>query len=179
VGPSLAAAASVIASGGGTWREAIAAVQAAGLALEGGRILPQGMTRLHHIGIASSDARHDAEQWARLLGYHPVGEMIHDPVQRVNVLFLARDGEDTLIELVEPASDDAPMTRFLSSPTKMYHLCYEVEDLQAAVDYARHNGALVVQEPVPAVAFQQRRIAWCFSKTGQLVEYLERASIDR
>lgn len=139
----------------------------------------EAITRLHHIGVASTNARQDAEHWNQLLGYRTLGVLTHDPIQRVNVLFLARDGDDTLIELVEPAADDAPVRKFLSGGSKVYHVCYEVADLDETLNHARQQGALVVQNPVPAAAFDGRLIAWCFTKTGQLVEYLEQASSDK
>ena len=35
-------------------------------------------------------------------------------------------------------------------------------------------GALVVQNPVPAVAFDLRRIAWAYTRQKLLIELLER-----
>ena len=56
----------------------------------------------------------------------------------------------------------------------MYHLCIEVADLDGSLATARERGALVLQEPVEAAAFDRRRIAWIVTRDKLIVEYLER-----
>jgi hypothetical protein len=36
-------------------------------------------------------------------------------------------------------------------------------------------GAVVTQKPVPALAFDGRRVAWIYTRDKLLLEYLERA----
>ena len=132
---------------------------------------------LHHVGLASRNALAEAEEWQRTFGLTVVSDLVHDPVQNVRVLFLS-DGTSngTLIELVEPASDKSPVGAFLKTRNRFYHVCYEVDDLDTAVREVSERGALIIQDPVNAAAFGGRRIAWCCTRTGNLVELLERAS---
>lgn len=130
---------------------------------------------LHHVGIATADAMTESEQWRRILGYRIVVPLTHDPIQRVKVLFMSTGQErDVPVELVEPATEDSPVNGFLRRGGGFYHACYEVDDIEQALDRAEANGAIVVQTPVEAVVYNQRRIAWCYTPSRRLIEYLER-----
>ena len=105
------------------------------------------------------------------------GEIIHDPVQQVRVsFFYPVDSRNPVFELVEPAADASPVSNFLKKQGGLHHICYELDDLEAALENARREGWGVASLPAPAIAFQGRRIAWVCSRTRLLVELLERQS---
>ncbi len=79
-----------------------------------------------------------------------------------------------MIELIAPLGNDTPIDRVIAKGGGAYHTCYEVENLDAAVEALRSKKCILVGEPVPAVAFANRRIAWLFTPTNQLVELVER-----
>jgi methylmalonyl-CoA/ethylmalonyl-CoA epimerase len=102
------------------------------------------------------------------------GQVFHDPLQKVRVTFLATRAQDPAIELVEPAADDSPVSRFLQERGGgLHHVCYEVADLEQQLVELRSRGALIVKRPLPAVAFGGRRIAWVITSEKLLVELLE------
>jgi methylmalonyl-CoA/ethylmalonyl-CoA epimerase len=86
----------------------------------------------------------------------------------------ANEDGDLPIELVAPAGDDSPVKKLLEKGIGTYHLCYEVDDIGEALEHVRSQGCLVVSEPVSAVAFEGRRIAWFYTPTRQLTELVER-----
>jgi methylmalonyl-CoA/ethylmalonyl-CoA epimerase len=49
-----------------------------------------------------------------------------------------------------------------------------VDDLAQQLSQAQQQGAIVVRKPLPAVAFNNRRIGWVYTPEKLLVEYLER-----
>jgi methylmalonyl-CoA/ethylmalonyl-CoA epimerase len=57
--------------------------------------------------------------------------------------------------------------------TKLLHVCYRVPDIGDAVRNARKHGIHLVAKPAPAIAFDNRNIAWLFSKTYGLLELVE------
>ena len=136
---------------------------------------PPGGVKLHHIGFVLASIEESAESFARSLGAKWDGNIIFDPLQKVRVTFLegAHSG-DALVELVEPAAPDSPVTKFLEKAGGLHHLCYEVEDLEAHLEFCKSVGTIIIRQPVPAVAFGGRRIAWALTKKRLLVEYLER-----
>ena len=97
-----------------------------------------------------------------------------DPLQGARVIFLTRENAGaTAIELVEPTSETSPVARFVKRGGGMHHICYATQDLERELARVRALGALVVHPPVPAVAFQGRRIAWIYTREKLLVELLE------
>jgi len=104
--------------------------------------------------------------------------IFHDPLQKARVAFLRTPcPADALIELVEPAGEGSPILQFLQKGGGLHHLCYEVEDLDAHLRTMRQKGAVVVRRPLPAVAFENRRIAWTFTGQKLLLEFLERQKL--
>lgn len=118
-------------------------------------------TRLHHVGlVVPSIAAIDRE----LTSYD-------DPIQKVRVAFVSLNGAP--VELIEPLDESSPVTASLKKAQKLVHFCYEVTDIEQAVAYARQHGFVQIAKPVPAVAFDQRRIAWLFHRTFGLFELVE------
>jgi methylmalonyl-CoA/ethylmalonyl-CoA epimerase len=129
---------------------------------------------LHHIGFVVSSIAEFAPQFAALLNSSWDGKIILDPLQAASVSFLqSNEAGDPLFELVEPAGAESPVGKFLKRGGGLHHLCYQVKNLEQQLQQSRENGVLVVRTPVPAVAFGGRRIAWVFTKTKLLIEYLE------
>lgn len=131
---------------------------------------------LHHLGFVVSSISAAAEEFALSMSAHWDGEIIHDPIQRVRVAFFkSTDARNPVFELVEPASEASPVCNFLKKGGGLHHVCYEIDDLELGLSAARGVGLVVVADPVPAVAFDDRRIAWICSKRRLLIELLERS----
>jgi methylmalonyl-CoA/ethylmalonyl-CoA epimerase len=93
----------------------------------------------------------------------------------VSVNFLTQSDSDVAeIELIAPLSEDSPITSMLAkSGGGAYHLCFETADIEQALVHAKNNGCVIVSPPVPAVAFNGRRIAWIYTRSRQLFELVE------
>lgn len=131
--------------------------------------------RLHHVGFVVPSICDEVEGFRECMGADWDGEIVHDPLQKARVTFLRTPApSDALIELVEPAGEGSPVLHFLQKGGGLHHLCYEVEDLDAHLVTMRKNGAVVVRRALPAIAFQNRRIAWTFTAQKLLLEFLER-----
>lgn len=125
----------------------------------------------HHIGIATKDIEKSALAYS-LLGYQS-GDLIYDPIQRVNLCFLKQEGFP-VIELVSPVEETSPVNNILSkNGTMPYHTCYAVGDITTEIEKFKKNKFLVVVSPVPAVAFDNRRVCFLYHKTSGLIELLE------
>jgi methylmalonyl-CoA/ethylmalonyl-CoA epimerase len=131
--------------------------------------------KLLHIGVAVPALGPAAESLARLFGYKLVSGPFDDPIQKVSVEFLAQSAEDTAeIELIAPAAEDSPIRSMLAKDGgAAYHLCFETSNIEAALAHAKALGCIIVSPPVPAVAFQGRRIAWIYTRSRQLFELVE------
>ncbi|MBI4972709.1 MAG: VOC family protein [Candidatus Omnitrophica bacterium] len=101
---------------------------------------------LHHIGYAATDLSETIDVFKRILGFKVVGKPFLDNVQKVNEAFVS-NGE-TLIQIVEPISEDSPISNFLKKRGNgLHHLAFEVENITDALDEFKSNGANVICEP--------------------------------
>jgi methylmalonyl-CoA/ethylmalonyl-CoA epimerase len=140
------------------------------------RDLPVGLHfKLLHVGVAVPALDQATESLAVLFGYKVVSGPFDDPIQKVAVNFLTTSDQDTTeIELIAPLTEDSPIKAMLSKGGGgAYHLCFETNDIEAALNHAISAGCIVISGPVPAVAFQNRRIAWIYSRSRQLFELVE------
>lgn len=133
-----------------------------------------GGKTLHHVGFVVRAIASSVDGFVRTLDLSWDGCVYEDPQQKVKVTFLtARPGE-AQIELVEPAAADSPVMRFLNEKGGgLHHVCYQVANLAEEAAAMKSRGALIVSRPVPAVAFDGRRIAWMLTRENLLVELLE------
>ena len=118
--------------------------------------------RFHHVGLAVRKLEE-----ARL---GPLDSKV-DPVQKVRVAFVTLG--NCLVELLEPAAPESPVSNSLAKGNRLLHLCFEVPNLEQALSAARLNGFKVIHPPVQAIAFDGRHIAWLFHLTWGVVELLE------
>jgi methylmalonyl-CoA/ethylmalonyl-CoA epimerase len=134
-----------------------------------------GQPTLHHVGYVVPSIAAVGARFAKSVAATWDERIIHDPLQKVLVSFLTPAGESTAqIELVEPSGEDSPVLPFLDRGGGLHHLCYEVDDLDLHLRQMRAQGSVPAREPLPAVAFDSRRIAWMFTPDRLLLEFLER-----
>ena len=132
--------------------------------------------RLHHTGFVVSSITESAPAIALALGIEWDGAVIHDPLQLVRVTFLPTlHTPEATIELVEPAGPRSPVRKFAEAGGGIHHVCYEVDNLAEQIAGSQAAGATLVRVPLPAKAFNGRKIAWVVTPHNLLVEYLERS----
>lgn len=131
--------------------------------------------KLRHVGVAVPSLDPATDTLATLFGYRVISGPFDDPIQKVSVNFLTQSDNDVAeIELIAPLGKDSPITAMLAkSGGGAYHLCFETANIEQALVHAKNNGCIVVSGPVPAVAFNGRRIAWIYTKSRQLFELVE------
>ena len=129
----------------------------------------------HHVGFVVKSIAEMGQDFARSIGAPWGGVIIHDPLQEAKVSFFRTAGDAPAVELVEPAGEKSPLHNFIAkNGGGLHHVCYEVDQLETQLEQSRAAGCVVVKQPLPAVAFDGRRIAWIFTRHKLLVEYLER-----
>src|SRR5262245_5950486 len=112
---------------------------------------------LHHVAIAveSLAAARGTYETALDMRALPV-EFVPD--QRVNVLVLYAGKQR--IELVEPASPDSPVTKFLvTRGPGIHHVAWRVDDLVVAIDKLKRAGLRMIDE-VPRPGSHHTKVAF-------------------
>jgi methylmalonyl-CoA/ethylmalonyl-CoA epimerase len=127
--------------------------------------------RLNHVAIVVPDIAAAAAVYRDTLGA-TVSDPEPLPEHGVTVVFVELG--NTKIELLEPLGADSPVKGFLDrNPAGgMHHLCYEVEDIRAAADRLRAEGARVLGDGEPRTGAHGKPVLFLHPKDfcGTLIE---------
>ncbi|SDO85235.1 methylmalonyl-CoA/ethylmalonyl-CoA epimerase [Paenibacillus sp. yr247] len=124
----------------------------------------------HHIGLACHSLAAEIEAHESL-GYVIEGTPFHDPLQRINGIFMVNG--PIRIELIEPAGEYSPVRNILTKGLKMYHQCFECTNIHKAISDLEAQGARVIVSPTPAVVFNGRTITFLMLRTLLIVELIQ------
>lgn len=125
------------------------------------------LSKLDHIGYAVKDIKATAQIYIN--GGWSLSEVCEEKVQKANIAFLTKDGFPT-IELVAPLEGKSPVDTFLQKVgVTPYHICYEVNDIEEAVDDLYEEGFNPLFMPIESAAMGNRKICYLFNaKTGYI-----------
>lgn len=106
--------------------------------------------RLNHVAIAVPDLSAAAAQYAGPLGAK-VTEPQDLPEHGVTVVFI--ELPNTKVELLHPLGDNSPIAKFLENNPSggIHHVCYEVRDIQAAIETLTAEGLRVLGDGTPKI----------------------------
>jgi methylmalonyl-CoA/ethylmalonyl-CoA epimerase len=131
--------------------------------------------RLNHVAIAVPDLAAATAQYRDTLGAH-VRAPQDEPDHGVTVVFI--DLPNTKIELLHPLGENSPIAGFLEKNPSggIHHICYEVDDILAARDRLKAQGARVLGSGEPKTGAHGKPVLFLHPKdfNGCLVE-LEQA----
>lgn len=130
--------------------------------------------RLNHVAIVVPDLAAATEVYRDQLGAR-VSEPVDLPEHGVTTVFV--ELPNTKIELLHPLGDHSPIAAFLERHTGggMHHLCYEVEDIHAAVTELAARGARILGDGQPKTGAHGKPVVFLHPKDfcGTLIELEE------
>lgn len=128
----------------------------------------------HHIGIATLNIKESISLYKRL-GYKLLNnDIVKDSNQNVELAFMKKMNHP-LIELVHPVNESSPVASILKKMrTTPYHTCYEISGINEKIKELNKIGFLLVMKPTPAVAFENRKIAFLYHKSFGIIELLDK-----
>ena len=102
---------------------------------------------LNHVGIAVPNLEEAMETYRTLYGATDITTPFDMPAQGVKVCFV--NLPNSQIELIEPLNEESPIWNFIQKNPKggQHHVCFEVEEIHAAVAAMKERGATVLGEP--------------------------------
>lgn len=128
--------------------------------------------KINHIGIAVGKIDEALGFWERALGLSNVHtETVDEQKVRVAMLPLG----ESRIELLEPTSDDSPVSKFLAKRGGgIHHIAIEVEDIEAALLKLKSSGVRLIDEH-PRVGAEGCLVAFVHpaSTNGVLLEVVQ------
>lgn len=130
--------------------------------------------RLNHVAIAVPDLAAASAQYRTMLGAEVTEPQVL-PEHGVTVVFI--NLPNTKIELLEPLNEASPIAAFLAKNPSggMHHVCYEVEDILAARDHLKAEGARVLGDGEPKIGAHDKPVLFLHPKdfNGTLIELEE------
>ena len=131
--------------------------------------------RLNHVAIAVPDLARAAALYRDALGAQ-VSDPVPLPDHGVTTVFI--ELPNTKIELLEPLGKDSPIAKFLERNLAggIHHICYEVDDIEAARNQLLNEGLRVLGDGQPKPGAHGKPVLFLHPKdfNGTLVE-LEQA----
>ena len=131
--------------------------------------------RLNHVAIAVPNLEAAASRYRDVLGA-TVSAVEDQPEHRVQTVFV--ELPNTKIELLGTLGEGSPIQGFLDRNASggIHHLCYEVDDILAARDRLKAQGARVLGSGEPKIGAHGKPVLFLHPKdfNGTLVE-LEQA----
>ena len=130
--------------------------------------------KINHLGIATKDIAEALRFWADSLGLENVHtEVVEDQKVRVAMLPIG----ESRIELLEPTSDDSPISKFLEKRGGgIHHIAVEVDDIRAALAKLKAQGTKLIDEE-PRIGAEGCLVAFVHpsSTNGVLLELVQTA----
>jgi methylmalonyl-CoA/ethylmalonyl-CoA epimerase len=128
--------------------------------------------KINHLGIATRGIDDALRFWVDALGLENVHtETVEEQKVRVAMLPVG----ESRVELLEPTSEDSPISKFLEKRGPgIHHIAVEVDDIQAALDRLRSQGARLIDEK-PRIGAEACLVAFVHpsSTNGVLLELVQ------
>ena len=100
--------------------------------------------KINHLGIATQGIDEALKFWSDALGLENVHtEVVKDQKVRVAMLPIG----ESRVELLEPTSDDSPISKFLEKRGGgIHHIAVEVDDIEASLAKLKAQGMRLIDE---------------------------------
>jgi len=130
---------------------------------------------LDHVGLIVPDLSTGRDFLTTALGITRWTPVTDDPVLHVSVQFGATPGHDLNYELIAPFGDASPIANALRTGKHILnHLAYLTPDLEASGNHLRASGCISAGDPLPALAYEGRRIQFWMSPLRFIIELIEK-----
>lgn len=128
--------------------------------------------KINHLGIATKGIDDALKFWEDALGLENVHtETVEDQKVRVAMLPLG----ESRIELLEPTSDDSPISKFLEKRGGgIHHIAVDVEDIASSLKILKEKGMRLIDES-PRIGAEGCLVAFVHpsSANGVLLELVQ------
>ena len=126
---------------------------------------------IHHVGYLTKDLNKAQDEFLAL-GFVVEQEKAYDEHRKINISFIVNG--NYRVELIEPVDDSSPMypllKRYKNTP---YHICYEVDDLEASIAELSTKGYTIMQEPLEAPCIENKRVSFLINSNLGIIELVE------
>jgi len=119
--------------------------------------------RLHHIGVACKNIDEGIENVSKIHQVIKQSPVFFDEQQNAELVLLTL-ADETNIELIA----GKPVENLLKKNITWYHICFEVDDINAEIARLVSEGAFLISPPKPAILFNNRKVAFLNVSYGMI-----------
>ena len=128
----------------------------------------------NHIGIFVNKLENGREELNNLFKIKKWQKPIIDNIQGVKVQF-GYDASGICYELVAPYSNINPVDNVLNQGKNILnHVAYKVDNIDEAIKRLQKLNNILITGPVEAKAFDNKKIAFLFTKLRFIIELIEK-----
>lgn len=128
--------------------------------------------KINHLGIATKSIDEALKFWSDALGLENVHtEIVEDQKVKVAMLLLG----ESRIELLEPTSEDSPISKFLDKRGGgIHHIAVDVDDIEASLAQLKSQGMRLIDE-IPRIGAEGCLVAFVHpaASGGVLLELVQ------
>lgn len=127
---------------------------------------------VHHIGYYVANLEESKNKF-ECLGYCVEQDTVYDFQRGIKVLFLI--GESVRIELIEIVDKEHCDIAHMGHHKEAfpYHICYEVEDIELAMEKLKKQRFKVIKKKAIAMAINNRDVVFLYNKNVGVIELIE------
>ena len=127
--------------------------------------------KFHHVGYLTDNLKNSIESF-KILNYKKKGKLVIDNLLKVQIQFL-KNSDNHIIELVKPDRKNIGLINIFKKKIFAYHFAYKVGDLEKSLKKLEKKFKIIVN-PIPAIAFKNKKVAFLKMKNGFIVELIEK-----
>ena len=127
---------------------------------------------IDHICFAVRNIEEGITYWQNIFGYEQKTSTVINTLQKVKVVFLARDGSID-IKLIEPLEANESLVKFVNRGGGFHHICFKCSDIDSTVGELKDKGLIMLVPPQPGEAFNNKNIAFLFARYGLNIELID------
>jgi methylmalonyl-CoA/ethylmalonyl-CoA epimerase len=122
----------------------------------------------HHLGIATEDIDNEVSQLRKIFPFLKIIKRVFDNLQDVELCLIEIGGLN--IELISGKK----VKSFLKRGNKLYHICFQVKNLDGEIANLVNNGCMLISPPKPAILFENKKVCFLITPTKVIIELLEK-----
>jgi len=126
--------------------------------------------KFHHIGYLTKNFHHSISEF-RKINYKKKGNIINDKILKVKIQFIVNS--NNIIELVKPYNNNYGLLKIINNKIFAYHFAYKVKNLNRTISKLKKSKFKLIINPVPAKAFNNKRVAFLKMKNDFIIELIE------
>jgi len=132
------------------------------------------LENLYHVAIAVNNLSEVEKIYETALGLKVEHREVVEEQKVSTSMLVPKDG-GTAIELLEPTSEDSPISKFLEKRGEgIHHICYKVDDIESVLTRLKEQGVRLIDE-TPREGAYNSKVAFIHPKAmnGVLIELAE------